>query len=64
VKKVTDVLQHMLGFLKDHLTRGEKAELLETIDAYRGALVPLVVPLTFIKHHVRKIVQIMSILRG
>jgi uncharacterized protein YbgA (DUF1722 family)/uncharacterized protein YbbK (DUF523 family) len=54
VKKVTDVLQHMLGFFKDQLTRDEKAELIETIDAYRGALVPLIVPLTLIKHHVRK----------
>jgi uncharacterized protein YbgA (DUF1722 family)/uncharacterized protein YbbK (DUF523 family) len=54
VKKVTDVLQHMLGFFKDQLTRDEKAELLETVDAYRGALVPLIVPLTLIKHYVRK----------
>lgn len=54
VKKVTDVLQHMLGFFKDQLTRDEKAELLETIDAYRGGMVPLIVPLTLIKHYVRK----------
>jgi uncharacterized protein YbgA (DUF1722 family)/uncharacterized protein YbbK (DUF523 family) len=53
-KKTCDVLQHMLGFFKDELTRDEKAELLETIDAYRAALVPLVVPLTLIKHYVRK----------
>jgi uncharacterized protein YbgA (DUF1722 family)/uncharacterized protein YbbK (DUF523 family) len=54
VKKVTDVLSHMLGFFKKDLTRDEKAELLETIDSYRGALVPLIVPLTLIKHYVRK----------
>ena len=42
VKKVTDVLQHMLGFFKDQLTGDEKAELLEVLDAYRGALVPLI----------------------
>jgi uncharacterized protein YbgA (DUF1722 family)/uncharacterized protein YbbK (DUF523 family) len=54
VKKVTDVLQHMLGFFKSRLTRDEKAELLETIEAYRGSLVPLVVPLTLVKHYVRK----------
>lgn len=52
--KVTDVLQHMLGFFKKQLSPDEKAELLETIDAYHAALVPLVVPLTLIKHHVRK----------
>lgn len=54
VKKVTDVLQHMLGFFKDRLTRDEKAELLETIDAFRTAHVPLIVPLTLVKHYVRK----------
>jgi uncharacterized protein YbgA (DUF1722 family)/uncharacterized protein YbbK (DUF523 family) len=54
VKKVADVLQHMLGFFKKHLTPDEKAELLETIHAYRGALAPLVVPLTLIQHYVRK----------
>jgi uncharacterized protein YbgA (DUF1722 family)/uncharacterized protein YbbK (DUF523 family) len=54
VKKVTDVLQHMLGFFKKQLTGDEKAELLETIEAYHGSLVPLIVPLTLIKHYVRK----------
>ena len=53
-KKSVNVLQHLLGFFKDELTRDEKAELLETVDAYRSALVPLIVPLTLIKHYVRK----------
>jgi uncharacterized protein YbgA (DUF1722 family)/uncharacterized protein YbbK (DUF523 family) len=52
--KVSDVLLHMLGFFKKELTRDEKTELLETIDAYQSALVPLVVPLTLIQHYVRK----------
>jgi len=54
VKKVTDVLQHMLGFFKKQLTSDEKAEVLETIEAYRSSLVPLIVPITLIKHYVRK----------
>jgi uncharacterized protein YbgA (DUF1722 family)/uncharacterized protein YbbK (DUF523 family) len=54
VRKVTNVLQHMVGFFKKQLSSDEKAELLETIEAYRASLVPLVVPLTLIKHHVRK----------
>lgn len=54
VKKVIDVLQHMLGFFKKQLTSDEKAEMLETIEAYRACQVPLIVPLTLIKHHVRK----------
>ena len=43
-----------LGFFKKELTRDEKAELLEAIEAYRRSLTPLVVPLTLIKHYVRK----------
>jgi len=54
IKKVTDVLQHMVGYFKKLLTSDEKAELLETIDAYRGSQVPLIVPVTLIKHYVRK----------
>jgi uncharacterized protein YbgA (DUF1722 family)/uncharacterized protein YbbK (DUF523 family) len=54
IKKVSDVLQHMLGFFKKQLTTDEKAELLETIDSYRSSLVPLIVPLTLIMHYVRK----------
>jgi uncharacterized protein YbgA (DUF1722 family)/uncharacterized protein YbbK (DUF523 family) len=53
-RKVTDVLQHMLGFFKGHLSKDEKAELLETIGSYHDGLVPLVAPLTLIKHYVRK----------
>jgi uncharacterized protein YbgA (DUF1722 family)/uncharacterized protein YbbK (DUF523 family) len=54
IKKVTDVLQHMLGFFKKQLTSDEKAEMLETIAAYWSSQVPLIVPLTLIKHYVRK----------
>jgi uncharacterized protein YbgA (DUF1722 family)/uncharacterized protein YbbK (DUF523 family) len=53
-KKIVDVLQHLLGFFKKELARDEKAELLETIEDYRSSLAPLVVPLTLIKHYVRK----------
>lgn len=53
-RKTTDVLQHMAGFFKKHLSADEKAELQETIDSYRRSLVPLVVPVTLLKHHVRK----------
>jgi len=53
-KRVTDVLLHMLGFFKKSLSPDEKAEVIETVEAYRSGLVPLVVPVTLIKHHVRK----------
>ena len=49
----TNVLQHMAGYFKDRLDAASKRELAETIDDYRRSLVPLVVPLTLIRHHAR-----------
>jgi len=49
-----NVLQHMAGFLREGLGRAERAELAESIDDYRGGLVPLVVPLTLVRHHARR----------
>lgn len=53
-RKVTDVLQHMMGFFKKQLPPDDRAELLETIESYRRGLVPLIVPITLINHRVRK----------
>lgn len=50
----TNVLQHMAGHLKKLLDPDERAELSECIQDYRRGLVPLVVPLTLIRHHVRR----------
>jgi uncharacterized protein YbgA (DUF1722 family)/uncharacterized protein YbbK (DUF523 family) len=49
-----NVLEHLAGFFKRQLTGDERAELAEVITEYRRGLVPLVVPLTLIKHHVRR----------
>jgi uncharacterized protein YbgA (DUF1722 family) len=48
-----NVLHHMLGYLSPALTPAERRELLDLIDDHRRGLVPLVVPLTLMKHHVR-----------
>jgi uncharacterized protein YbgA (DUF1722 family)/uncharacterized protein YbbK (DUF523 family) len=48
-----NVLTHMTGYFKRALGTDERAELVELIDEYRRGLVPLVVPLTLVKHHVR-----------
>jgi uncharacterized protein YbgA (DUF1722 family) len=48
-----NVLTHMTGYFKRELGTDERAELVEVIDEYRRGLVPLVVPLTLVKHHVR-----------
>jgi uncharacterized protein YbgA (DUF1722 family) len=49
-----NVLQHVMGFVKDDLTAADKAELVETIDDYRRGLLPLVVPVTLLKQHLRR----------
>jgi len=48
-----NVLQHMMGYVSDHLDAASKAEMLAAIEDYRGELVPLIVPMTLIRHHVR-----------
>jgi len=53
-KKNTNVLQHMAGYFKDEISAEEKKELLEVIVSYHDGLVPLIVPITLLKHYVRK----------
>ena len=53
-RKNTNVLQHMMGYFKQQLSAGEKAELLEVIGQYHDHLTPLIVPLTLLRHYVRK----------
>jgi len=54
VKKHANVLMHMMGYLKKIATPDEKQELLEIIEDYRQERTPLIVPVTLIKHYVRK----------
>ena len=54
VKKNVNVLHHMMGYFKKSIGPGEKQELLEVIDQYHQGLTPLIVPVTLIKHYVRK----------
>jgi uncharacterized protein YbgA (DUF1722 family)/uncharacterized protein YbbK (DUF523 family) len=53
-RKHSNVLGHLMGYLKKVLDPGDKAELLETINDYREGRVPLIVPLTLLKHHFRR----------
>lgn len=53
-KKNANVLLHMAGYFKDDLSADEKKELLGVITDYRGGLVPLIVPITLLRHYVRK----------
>lgn len=54
LKKNINVLQHIMGFFKKDLSHDEKQELLSVFEQYRSGYVPLIVPITLIKHYVRK----------
>jgi uncharacterized protein YbgA (DUF1722 family)/uncharacterized protein YbbK (DUF523 family) len=49
-----NALQHLMGFLKRDLNPEDKSELLDTMDDYRQELVPLIVPITLFRHHIRR----------
>lgn len=49
-----NVLQHIQGYLKHKLDSIDKQELVETIEHYRLGLLPLIVPLTLLRHHFRR----------
>jgi uncharacterized protein YbgA (DUF1722 family)/uncharacterized protein YbbK (DUF523 family) len=53
VKKNVNVLQHIMGFLRDHIGTSEKENIGEVIADYAQEHLPLVVPLTLIRHYVR-----------
>lgn len=50
-KKHANTLQHIQGYFSKHLTKVQRQELCEQIEAYRQGLVPLMVPLTLVKHY-------------
>ncbi|MDR9436956.1 MAG: DUF523 and DUF1722 domain-containing protein [Thiohalophilus sp.] len=56
-KRHTNVLMHVMGYLKNSLDGDDKQELLEVLDKYRLGQVPLIVPITLLKHHLRKYPQ-------
>ena len=49
-----NVLQHMAGYFKKSLDAASRDELRATIEDYRLGLLPLVVPVTLLRHHVRR----------
>ncbi|MGV6817231.1 MAG: YbgA family protein [Thiotrichales bacterium] len=53
-KRHTNVLMHASGYLKTALSHDEKNELGEVLNKYRSGIVPLIVPLTLLKHHFRR----------
>ncbi|WP_455885037.1 YbgA family protein [Pseudomonas spelaei] len=50
----SNVLQHISGYLKQVISADDKQEMQTVIGQYRHGIVPLVVPLTLLKHHFRQ----------
>ena len=49
-----NVLEHIRGYLKQELDKDDKEELTDTIEKYRLGLLPLIVPITLLRHHFRR----------
>jgi len=50
-KSNTNVLMHLQGYLKKKLQGNEKSSLCKVIEQYRQGIVPLIVPVTLLKHY-------------
>ncbi len=48
-----NVLQHTVGYLRDRMDYASRGELLGLIEDYRRGLVPLIVPITLVRHYAR-----------
>jgi uncharacterized protein YbgA (DUF1722 family) len=48
-------MMHLRGYLKDQINKQEKAELSQLIESYAKGFVPLVVPLTMLKHYLMRL---------
>jgi uncharacterized protein YbgA (DUF1722 family) len=49
-----NTLHHLQGYLKNFISADDKAELVDIIDQYRNGLLPLIVPITLLRHHFRR----------
>ncbi len=54
-KRHVNALQHLAGFLKRTLSHDAKTELHEVIADYARGWVPLVAPMTLLKHHLKQL---------
>lgn len=49
-----NTLKHIQGYLKRALDTADKQELNDIVEQYRQGLVPLIVPITLLRHHFRR----------
>ena len=54
IRNHVNALQHMSGYFTRKLDADDRQEMVETIESYRLGLLPFIVPITLIRHYVRK----------
>ena len=54
-RRHVNALQHMAGYVSETLDAAGRKELTDAITEFGAGLIPLVVPMTLIKHHVRRL---------
>ena len=54
-RRHVNVLQHIVGYFKKQLDDDSRDELASLVDDYRRGIVPLVVPIILVRHHVRRL---------
>jgi uncharacterized protein YbgA (DUF1722 family)/uncharacterized protein YbbK (DUF523 family) len=54
VKKNTNVLNHIMGYFKKDFSSRDKKEILEIIEHYHRALIPLIAPIVLLRHYAHK----------
>jgi uncharacterized protein YbgA (DUF1722 family) len=53
-KTHANVLDHMMGYFSEQLTAPERQELVRLISDFRRQLIPLIVPITLMRHYTKK----------
>lgn len=53
-RKHTNTLHHIAGHCRDHLAHRDREELAQIIGDYHRGLVPLIVPITLLRHHIAR----------
>lgn len=53
-KRHMNVLQHLMGYLRDHLDASDRQELANSIASYGEGFVPLIAPMQLLRHHFRR----------
>ena len=50
-----NVLQHAAGYVREGIDSSSRQELSSVIEDFRQGFVPLIVPITLLRHHVRRL---------